>query len=206
MPKNLRFGFLSPLAGDFRTILHRPPIALRSPVVLSDMGALKRCKLVSKLFGLPSDKPKTQVKKKAFTLIEMLVCMVLLSMAGSFVVYKGWGMLQEKRFSTSCEKMGSEIHLTKGLAVSYQIDIELMLEQKGNRVYVTRKTEAFPEGIKTLFQTTIAMPEIAFREGDGVKELHFYGNGWIEGDEKVTFFMPKHTKKIYSVMIKKVAI
>ncbi len=60
-PLNLNFGFLSPLARDFRTILHRPPSALRSPVVLSDMGSLNRCKLVAKLFSPQSDKPKTQV-------------------------------------------------------------------------------------------------------------------------------------------------
>ncbi len=38
-------------------------MALRSPVVLSDMGSLSRRKLTAKLFGQQPDKPKTQVFK-----------------------------------------------------------------------------------------------------------------------------------------------
>ena len=143
-----------------------------------------------------------QNKKYSFTLIEVLICLLLLSMSGSMVIYKGWKMLQEHRFSTSCEKIASEIQLTKGLAIAYQMDIYLILEQRGSQVFVTRVTDFAPEGIKVLFQKANVLSEIAFRQDDGVKEMQFYGNGWIESDKKITFFMPKHVKKEYSVVIK----
>src|SRR3990167_2589956 len=101
---------------------------------------------------------------RGFTLIEVLVCLLLLSMVGGVMVYKGWGMLQEHRFSTSCEKISSEIALTKGLAISYQRDIDMILEQRGSKVYLMRKSE----GLRVL-QADMVLTEIAFSKDNGVK-------------------------------------
>ena len=142
------------------------------------------------------------VRRKYFTLIEILVCMMLLAMAGSVTIYKGGKLLQERRFSTSCEKMKSEILLTRNLALTYQIDINLLLEQKKGKIYLTRKTDAPQKSIKALFQTTTPFVEIVFGKDDETKVINFYGNGWIEGENKLTLCMASHLKKQYSVEIK----
>lgn len=122
-----------------------------------------------------------RARRNSFTIIEVLVCLTILSLASSFVLYKGWAMLKEKRIATSQNKLASEIFLTKQLALSYQIDMDLILEQKEGKVYLTRKTET-PQGtLKGVFNTPILLPEMPWVEGEGQKEIHFYGNGWIEG-------------------------
>ena len=140
--------------------------------------------------------------KKSFTLIEILVCMMLLAMAGSVAIYKGGKLLQERRFSTSCEKITSEINLTKSLALNFQIDINLLMEQKKGKIYLTRKTDSPQSSIKALFHTTVAFPEIVFGKEDETKEIYFYGNGWIEGEDRLTLSMASHLKKQYSVDVK----
>jgi prepilin-type N-terminal cleavage/methylation domain-containing protein len=141
-------------------------------------------------------------RRSAFTLIEILVCLMLLSMAGSLLIYKGGKLLKERRFSSSCEKISSEIAVTKNLALTYQIDIDLVLEQKKGKIYLTRKTDFAPQSIRGLFQGETAFPEVVFGKEDEKKNLIFFGNGWIEGEEKVTLCMASHLKKQYSVQIK----
>ncbi len=146
--------------------------------------------------------PTAKKNRKFFTLIEILICMMLLAMAGSVAIYNGGKLLQERRFSTSCEKITSEIMLTKSLALTYQIDIKLLLVQKKGKIYLTRKTDSPPNSIKVLFQIPTAFPEIVFGKIEEEKEINFYGNGWIEGDDQLTLCMTSHLKKQYSVNIK----
>ncbi len=143
-----------------------------------------------------------KIRRLPFTLIEILVCLVLLSMMGSLLIYKGGKLLKERRFSSSCEKISSEIALTKNLALTYQIDIDLVLEQKKGKIYLTRKTDFPPQSIRGLFQVETTFPEVVFGKEDGKKEIVFFGNGWIEGEEKVTLCMASHLKKQYSMQIK----
>lgn len=143
-----------------------------------------------------------KIKRKPFTLIEILVCLTLLAIAWSLLVYKGGKLLQERRFSSSCEKLTSEIFVTKSLALTYQIDIDLVLEQRNGKFYFSRKTDFAESNIRSLFQSEIVFPELVFGKEDEKKELHFYGNGWIEGDDKITLSMASHLKKQYSVEIK----
>ena len=142
------------------------------------------------------------MKRKPFTLIEILVCLMLLAMAGSVVIYKGGKLLSERRFSSSIENIRSEIFLTKSLALTYQIDIDLYLQQKKGKIILKRKTDTPHPSIKALFDKEIALPEIVFGKADEEKIIHFYGNGWIDGDDEYTLFMASHLKKQYSVKIK----
>ncbi len=142
------------------------------------------------------------MRKFSFTLIEIMVCMILLAVMGSVMIYNGGKLLQERRFSSSCEKITSEIFLTKSLAITYQIDIHLVLEQKKGKIYMTRNTDFAPENIKSLFDSPLELPELVFGKDDEVKEFYFYGNGWIEGNEKVILSMASHLKKQYNVDIK----
>jgi hypothetical protein len=123
-------------------------------------------------------------------------------MAGSILIFKGGKLLKERRFSSSCEKISSEINFTKNLAVTYQIDIELVLEQKSGKIYLTRKTDFAPKSIKSLFQGELSFPEVVFGKESEKKEVFFYSNGWIEGEEKITLCMASHLKKQYSLQIK----
>ena len=140
--------------------------------------------------------------RKPFTLIEIVVCMAILAIVGSVFIYKGAGLLKERRFTTSLKNITSEILLTKSIAINYQIDIHLTLEQKKGKVCLLRKVDCANSSIRGLFQSEIVFPEIIFGEDDDKKEIYFYGNGWIEGDDKLNLFMASHCKKQYSVEIK----
>ena len=124
---------------------------------------------------------------------------------GTGVIYRGSKMLKEHRFRTSCERLSGEVLLTRNLALTYQIDIDLVLEQKGSKVYLLRKTDFIPEGLKGVFNGVV-FAGIAFKEKDGAEEFHFYGNGWVDGEEKVVFFVPKDSKKQYNLWVKRVSL
>jgi Tfp pilus assembly protein FimT len=143
-----------------------------------------------------------QVKIFSFTLIEILVCMMLLAMAGSVAIYKGGKLLQERRFSTSSEKIISEILLTKSIALTYGLDINLVLEQKNGKIYLTRKTDSPPHLLIALFQKPTSFSELVFGKENEEKVITFYGNGWIEGEDRLTFSMTSNLKKQTNVDVK----
>ncbi len=140
--------------------------------------------------------------RRAFTLIEILICMAILAIVGSGAIYKGAGLLRDRRFSTSLQKITSEIFLTKSLAQNYQTDIHLILEQKKGKVYLSRHVDSANNFLKSLFKIKVVFPEIIFGSEGDIKEIHFYGNGWIEGEDKLNLSMASHCKKQYSVEIK----
>ena len=113
------------------------------------------------------------VKKYSFTLIEILICLVLLGIIGSVIGYKTNSVLLEKRFFNSCKILSDEIKLTRNLSISYGIDIDLNFTKKNGKVILKRYSDSFPTQINHLFNKPIVLLNIIIQD---LEIINFYSN------------------------------
>ena len=115
-------------------------------------------------------------RNRSFTLIETLVCLVLLTMVGTFATIRGYDILQEFRHNNSCKRLHDELLLTRVLSNSYQMDIHLELIQKKNHKVALIRRADFPNvKIRTHFDRPILLQNLTLIEN---KTLDFYPSVW----------------------------
>lgn len=89
---------------------------------------------------------KTKLKA-AFTLLELCICIAILSLSGVFIGWQVKGAIEHERFESSLQRLESELHTLQLLSMSYQTDLSLTL--------------SFKEG-KALYQITTDDPILSF--------------------------------------------
>jgi hypothetical protein len=130
---------------------------------------------------------KSEFRKCAFSLLEIMLSLVILVSIGSLLATKGYAFLQERQFYASMQKLSDEIYLTKVLAATYQIDIDLTLTKEGNTLLFTRTTDHIPQKkLSYLFNKKEKYKNLSLKEKKA-NEIHFYGNGFIELDAPLSF-------------------
>jgi Tfp pilus assembly protein FimT len=140
--------------------------------------------------------------KKAFTILEICFALTILTIIGSLLISKSKTFLDDQRFQSQCKKIQREIILTKNLAITYKIDIDLVLEQKNGKIYLTRKTCFLPDSIRSLFFEETYISSVLLGKEDEKKEINFYSSGWIEGVDNLHLFAKNQMNKQYSVYVK----
>lgn len=70
--------------------------------------------------------------KRPFTLLEVMVALVLLVIAGGGIVWKMQGAIQKKRFQSELERFRARLTVCQRLSVAMQSDWKGVLERKGN--------------------------------------------------------------------------
>jgi Tfp pilus assembly protein FimT len=141
-------------------------------------------------------------RQRAFTLLELFVCFAILTLISTFFISKSKSFLDEHKFQSSSKKIQREILLTKNLAITYNIDIEFLLEQKNGKIYLTRKTNFLPNTIRSLFFENIYISNVMIGKEDEIKEIKFYSSGWIEGEDSFLLYAKNQMNKQYSVYVK----
>jgi prepilin-type N-terminal cleavage/methylation domain-containing protein len=87
-------------------------------------------------------KKKTLSKKKAFTLLELALCLVILALAAGFIGNKAIGFIGHYRFEKDVKQFKMDMEQLQVLALSYQADISLNIFQKdGALVYQAHTNE-----------------------------------------------------------------
>lgn len=127
-------------------------------------------------------------KKSSFSLIEILICLVLLVGIGGFFSVRGYYLLGEKRSHVAMRRLADELYLTKTLALTHQIDITVILKQDSSGIIFKRETDYAPVALTKYFQKSIKLSNLVLNDGDRL--VHFYSNGWID-DTKLIFFHAK---------------
>jgi len=72
----------------------------------------------------------------------------------------------QTRIAYSKKKFQNEIHLTKCLASSYKMDIDVHLIKKKNKVQLIRMADSPPSQISVLFNTPINLPYFPLEEDE----------------------------------------
>ena len=122
-------------------------------------------------------------RSNSFTLLEILICLVLLTMVGTFATIRGYSVLQDFRSKNSYKRLIEESLLSQSLSSSYRIDIELELHQEKNRVILVRKTDLAPVKIANLFNKKIELPNLILNEENEV--LRFYPSILLDPVDRV---------------------
>lgn len=98
-----------------------------------------------------------------FSLLEIIICLSLLACIGSVATIKGYELLKQSRIAYSNKRFAEEMQLTRCIASSYKIDIEVHLVKKKNKVQFIRVADSPPE-INYLFNTPINLPNFSLSE------------------------------------------
>lgn len=121
-----------------------------------------------------------------------MVTIALIVMVGSLLGVAGTRMFQDKQFEISLKKLSEELALTESLALTYQVDITVVLKKRRGELILFREIDNAPPKIDFLFKETVALPGLEIPDSPTI--LRFYSNHHKEAPETLTF-RAKHAKK-----------
>ena len=122
-------------------------------------------------------------KKHPLTLIEVLLCVGLIVLAGSLFAVKGKQLWQRHQYFSAVDRLCDELILTRHFSQSLRADVDLFLIKKGDGVRLVRQfDEPGMLRMKHSFPQIIDFKNIYINSD---QNLFFYGNGWHDFDEEL---------------------
>lgn len=134
-------------------------------------------------------------KRRPFTLLELMVCLMLMAMITALLGIKVYDFIGDHRFRSSVEDLFTDIRQLQVLAVSHDCDMEVRMFRKNESFYYECFTEA-PLKKTGLFQKHSLKGVISLTCGDrpvSAYTLRVYSSGRIEPQELLGFH-PKPSK------------
>lgn len=91
---------------------------------------------------MPLKKKKHSKKKSSsFTILEICICMVILGLASSIVIWQVKGLLDRHKLYNTAHCVVSQLRELQSIAMSYQRDMELELIQKKDGIAYRQKSD-----------------------------------------------------------------
>lgn len=84
-------------------------------------------------------------------MIELFICLTILTLMGGFILFKSKGMVQDYRFQKQVSDLKREMILTKRLAQSYNADIVFTIRQSDTGIQWVRTSDEPMEHLKNHF-------------------------------------------------------
>tara|TARA_B100000989_G_C19404158_1_gene411312 strand:+ start:182 stop:613 length:432 start_codon:yes stop_codon:yes gene_type:complete len=98
-------------------------------------------------------------RKRAFTLIEIVISVSIISFVGVIVLVKTKPLLNYYRSKRHFEKLVKELVLTKHISNVAEIDIDVELSQTPKGVVFLRRTDE-PLNLKNIFDCPLVIPNL----------------------------------------------
>lgn len=96
-----------------------------------------------------------KTKKASFTLLEIMVCLLLLALVGSIVGVQGARLITNHRFRSSTHRFAQDLMHLRILSMTYNCDITCLIEQDPKGHYtVTWKPDAPIAGLIPTYTLT----------------------------------------------------
>ncbi|MEM7174404.1 MAG: hypothetical protein AAF443_00540 [Chlamydiota bacterium] len=119
--------------------------------------------------------------KRQLTLIELLVCLVLIVMVAGVLVVRARAMIDRYRFDKGIEKLVRQLNLTKQLALASDNDVTLKLKLKEGKLRCTRRSPIESDHKKVFY---FSIEPIAHFCLDGKEQQEWacevMANGWLK--------------------------
>ncbi len=106
--------------------------------------------------------------------------MVLLSLISSFFVFKGWELIAQHRFLSSCRRIQNEVYGAKLNALSFGRDFVCRFTPEGSKTKLYIECFDPPKILGNRVNRTIDLPNLKL-EG----EILFYSNGFVSPSESL---------------------
>lgn len=132
--------------------------------------------------------------KLGFTLIELFLTLAILAFLSALLLFNSKPMLDHYRFSKGCKKLEREISFSKRIAQTASTYIEVVLEQKGNQLMCTRKTDE-PLTLKGVVHCPVIIPSV-YLEKNEMQTILITSSGWVEKDYEIKISLGKQSKTI----------
>lgn len=133
---------------------------------------------------------KTRIRRAAFTLLEMMVALAVLSVIGTVTAVQVKTMIDKYRFEAEVTGLFMTLQEAQVLSAAYQTDLALTIEmEKGQLVYRFSTDEPFASQL--FLHKSVALPRTAAVQFKGVKanKHHFdiYSGGRVEPEGILSF-------------------
>ena len=143
-------------------------------------------------------KQSRRKRVKSFTLLEITLCLALLSLTAGFIIWKVKGALQEVRFSNSFENLMVELQKAQFLALSYQSDLQLEFSHRNGRWFYSTSSDE-PSLRKETKKDVELEPLTSLKFNDEKREkllLKIYSSGRIEPLGVLKLRGPASTRRV----------
>ena len=139
-----------------------------------------------------------RIKSRFFSLIELIICLSILSVLGTTLLIKTGPMIEHYRFEMSAKKLLNELNLTRHLAIASYSDMEFRIQKAGNKLICCRLKDD-PIKIGKHFNSMIAIkniPMLTFNN-QPVKDvaLFFSSTGLIERTGTFRLYSKEESEK-----------
>lgn len=124
--------------------------------------------------------------KRAFTLIEIMVCMVIIGMAAGVLAFSLKDILNDYYFTRSVTDFRKNLEHFERLAVTIQSDSKILVEKRGEKFWYKCKMEdpAFPKIEKELD----GVVKLLFDDEETESlSLNIYANGYVKPRGSIAF-------------------
>lgn len=131
--------------------------------------------------------------RKSFTLVEILVCLLILGLASSVIGVQIRSMVADHTFNKNLENLLTDLRKCQLVATCDQTDIEVVIAKEGKHyTYWIQTDDPLPYFVKKKMIMTGV--EKVVEEGRPIKQaiVHFYPSGRF--DEKVFHFYQNEEK------------
>ena len=133
--------------------------------------------------------------KRSFTLLELLICLTLLSLVGSLFAIQGKQLFERYFFTQETAKLRDVLQLAKEYACCYQCDIEVAFAKSGSSWLLKIQTDEPLLKQEALFLKPVRLSKI---ENIDLQASHilFSGSGWVFPQDKLTVIGKKQKKVV----------
>lgn len=133
---------------------------------------------------------KRRIFKRAFTLLEITLCMALLGVISSLLIWNLKGMLIEQEFRKSVERILLELNKAQMLALTYNTDLQLHIFKEDGKFLLEMRSDCPMKLIKSskkILLKRVVDCWIKERRVENI-QLQVYSNGRIEPAVILTFY------------------
>jgi len=148
-------------------------------------------------------KLKQKTNKHFFTLIEIMVCLTLLTIVGSFVGIKLHTLMGEIRSKRVIKEISSHINLCQKVALLQKSDMVITLRKDKDGIIFEMGSEGghgFYNNTKSIKKRFKDL-DFEFPEDKQEIEFNFCSTGTVTPTGELTFIDPKTKKKIDTIKI-----
>ncbi len=133
---------------------------------------------------------------RLFTLLELIVCIAILSLVASLLAFPIKGMVQEHRFYQKVKEVRLLISQVHALALTYQSDMELCIYKEKGCLYCEGRTDEPLKIFKPLKLEGIARIHFNSQEIKESFRIYMSASGHVDPTGIFTFYQDKISAKL----------
>jgi|GEM_PF-2260082 len=127
------------------------------------------------------------VRKSSFTLLEIMICLAILSIVGGILVFPLSGMLAHHRFHQGVKQFVIHLREMQALALNYQSDMGMIIYKEGDRFLCKGFTDEPIKLFRPFELQNITALTLDKKKTPTPFKLNIYASGRISPEKVLSF-------------------